>query len=98
MPTRAWRKTSTNGSSLCLTPGRFCQAEPRSTETFGTSICAAADFERIGGYDEVIQGWGKEDEDFYARLFLAGIRYASFPSETASGAQPPERQRLRTTR
>ena len=77
-----------------LAPGHFYQAEPRSKDTFGTSICAAPDFERIGGYDEVIQGWGKEDEDFYARLFLAGVRYAGFPSEALQVINPAEGQKV----
>lgn len=64
-----------------LEAGCFYQAGMRHMEIFGTSICTTADFERIGGYDEVIQGWGKEDEDFYARLFLAGLRYARFPGD-----------------
>lgn len=74
-----------------LAAGRFYQAEPRSPETYGTSICAAADFERIGGYDEVIEGWGKEDEDFYARLFLASVRYAGFPAEVLRPLNAAER-------
>jgi glycosyltransferase involved in cell wall biosynthesis len=64
-----------------LAAGRFYQAVPRTIETWGTSICAKTDFERVGGYDEVIQGWGREDDDFYTRLHLAGIRQAKFPGE-----------------
>ena len=45
------------------------------------TIVVDADFKRVGGYDEVIQGWGKEDEDFYARLTLAGLQDSSFPGE-----------------
>lgn len=64
-----------------LEPGAFYQAKPRTIETWGTSISARADFERVGGYDEVLQGWGKDDDDYYARLVLAGVRHASFPGE-----------------
>lgn len=64
-----------------LTAGRYYRARPRTIETWGTSICGTADFKRVGGYDEVIQGWGKEDEDFYARLSLAGLRDSGFPGE-----------------
>lgn len=64
-----------------LEPGCFYQAKPRTIETWGTSISARADFERVGGYDEVLQGWGKDDDDYYARLVLAGGRHAAFPGE-----------------
>jgi hypothetical protein len=62
-----------------LVPGHYYQARPRSLETWGTSLCESDDFDRVGGYDEVIQGWGKEDDDFYQRLALAGVRLATFP-------------------
>lgn len=68
-----------------LTPGHYYQARPRTIETWGTAICARADFERAGGYDEVLQGWGKEDDDFYARLVLSGVTYATFPGELVKG-------------
>jgi len=77
-----------------LQAGRFYQAEPRNIETWGTSICAKADFERIGGYDEVIQGWGKEDDDFYARLLLAGVRYGTFPGDMLHGIRHAEVERV----
>jgi glycosyltransferase involved in cell wall biosynthesis len=62
-----------------LTDGHYYRARPRTIEMWGTLICGTEDFKRVGGYDEVIQGWGKEDEDLYARLSLAGLRDASFP-------------------
>jgi len=77
-----------------LQAGRFYQAEPRTIETWGTSICAKADFERVGGYDEVIQGWGKEDDDFYARLLLAGVRYGTFPGDTLHGIRHADNERV----
>ncbi len=75
-----------------LKAGRFYQAGTK--ETWGTAICATADFERIGGYDEVIQGWGMEDEDFYARLSLAGVRPAKFPGELLTGISHTDSERV----
>jgi hypothetical protein len=64
-----------------FTPGHYYQAQPRDLETWGTSVSAREDFARAGGYDEVLQGWGKDDDDYYARLSLAGVRAATFPGE-----------------
>jgi glycosyltransferase involved in cell wall biosynthesis len=77
-----------------LVPGHHYRAYPRTIETYGTCICTTADFERIGGYDEVIQGWGKEDEDFYARLVISGLRYATFPGELLSAMRHSETDRV----
>ena len=68
-----------------LGAGASTSAESRN-RNLGHGLCAKADFERIGGYDEVIQGWGKEDEDFYARLLIAGVRYGTLPRQTCSTA------------
>jgi glycosyltransferase involved in cell wall biosynthesis len=64
-----------------LVEKRFYMAEPRTGESWGTCICPKADFDAIGGYDEVLQSWGKEDEDLYSRLVLAGVSYDVFPGE-----------------
>jgi hypothetical protein len=77
-----------------LEPGHYYQAKPRDIETWGTSISARDDFERVGGYDEVLQGWGKEDDDYYARLVLAGVRYATFPGELLRGMKHDDSQRV----
>jgi glycosyltransferase involved in cell wall biosynthesis len=77
-----------------LAGGHIYQAKPRTIETWGTSICATADFERVGGYDEVLQGWGKEDDDFYARLVIAGVARATFPGDTLRGLTHPDAARV----
>lgn len=51
----------------------------RDRETWGTFIIARDDFNKIGGYDEVIRGWGGEDDDIYMRLKLAEVHEFSFP-------------------
>jgi glycosyltransferase involved in cell wall biosynthesis len=62
-----------------LEPGRYYRPEPRSAELWGTCICQREHFDRIEGYDDVLQGWGAEDSDFYMRLRMAGVRSSSIP-------------------
>lgn len=48
---------------------------------YGTVICHADAFRAVGGYDEVIRGWGGEDDDLYLRLrAMGGVDY-HFPAE-----------------
>jgi glycosyltransferase involved in cell wall biosynthesis len=77
-----------------LAPRRFYCAEPRSPEIWGTTICATQDFRDIGGYDEVIQGWGKDDEDFYARLIIAGVLSVGFPGEVIQSVKHSDTERV----
>ena len=77
-----------------LTPGCFYRAEPRPPDAWGTTVCATEDFLDIGGYDEVIQGWGREDEDFYARLVMAGVRSAGFPGEMIQAVTHSDTERV----
>jgi hypothetical protein len=65
-----------------LEPGNYYRTtEPRPTDLWGQCICHRDHFQRIEGYDEVLQGWGGDDGDFYRRLEMAGARYRTFPSE-----------------
>jgi len=77
-----------------LQPGRYYQAKPRTIETWGTSISASADFDRAGGYDEVLQGWGKDDDDYYARLEILGVRPGTFPGELLVAQSHDDDQRV----
>ena len=45
----------------------------------GSCLCKRETFEQIGGYDEIFQGWGREDEDLYARLQLQGANLRYLP-------------------
>jgi glycosyltransferase involved in cell wall biosynthesis len=45
----------------------------------GSPVCTRAQFETIGGYDDVIAGWGGEDLDFCLRLKQAGYDLKLFP-------------------
>ncbi len=42
---------------------------------FGSFICWREDFVALGGYDEVIEGYGTEDRDLYLRLLALGRRH-----------------------
>ena len=77
-----------------LKAGRYYHPGLRNLETFGTCICATADLVRVGGYDEVIQGWGNEDQDLYARLLLAGVDYDTFPNDTLRANNHADNQRV----
>jgi hypothetical protein len=77
-----------------LAPGCFYRAEPRNPSTWGLAVCEKADFDDIGGYDEVIQGWGKDDEDLYARLVMAGVRYIGFPGELVQAMKHSDAERV----
>lgn len=77
-----------------LKPGHYYQASPRTIETWGTAISARADFERLGGYDEVLQGWGKDDDDYYARLDLEGMAHATFPGDLIRALQHDDNARV----
>lgn len=44
----------------------------------GCCIVWKSDFEEAKGYNEVVEGWGSEDVDFYARLEKLGVRKTHF--------------------
>lgn len=71
-----------------LRPGSFyqptAQASNSGSQIYGSFACTAADFAAIGGYDEVIEGWGREDKDLYLRLLFHGVAKA-FYSPTLLG-------------
>ena len=62
-----------------LKAGVFLRSESQMEGLRGTLIVSAADFQAVGGYDEVYQGWGNEDVDLVIRLEQAGIRPLDFP-------------------
>lgn len=78
-----------------LRPGAFYRPDPFDALTWGTVIVARSDFERIDGYDNIIQGWGGEDDDLYARLQMAGVRPAGFPGHLITGIDHGETDRVK---
>lgn len=62
----------------------FLRAWPVTMETWGTFACRREDFWRVGGYDEVYEGWGASPEDLYLRLAAAGCSEKQFPGSLIS--------------
>ena len=54
---------------------------PLAMATWGTMICRTDAFLAVGGYDEVIRGWGGEDDELYLRMRNAGAVDADIPPE-----------------
>jgi len=51
-------------------------------ELAGTFLCPATAFQAIGGYDDVIEGWGGEDRDLYWRLrTCVGLAESRYPDQ-----------------
>ena len=62
-------------------PNGIYRAPPLAMTTWGTMICRTDAFRAVGGYDEVIRGWGGEDDDLYLRMRSAGGVDADIPPE-----------------
>ena len=62
---------------------------------FGTSVMRREDFERVGRFDEVMQGWGAEDRDLYVRLVRAGVRAQALPTGTLRALPHDDADRVR---
>lgn len=65
-----------------LAPGNFFRPEIKreSMDNFGTFACHREDFLKTGGYDELLRGWGMEDNDMYYRLRLSGCKQHFYPA------------------
>ncbi len=62
---------------------------------WGTFVCHRADFERVGGYDEVYQGWGDEDMDLYDALEMAGVKRQNFSASLLRHLPHDDAERVR---
>ena len=65
--------------SRILSPGGYYRVVSRDGGIGGTFACSRADFERVGGYDEVYRGWGEEDNDLYDALQFVGREQRPLP-------------------
>ena len=63
-----------------MTPGGYYRAFSPDGGIGGTLACARADFERVGGYDEMYRCWGEEDNDLYDALQFAGLAQRALPA------------------
>jgi hypothetical protein len=57
----------------------YLMASPIQWNQFGSVVVHSYDFNKAGGYDQLITGWGAEDGDFYSRLRHNGVRPGTFP-------------------
>ena len=63
-----------------LAPGGFYRTFSADRGLGGSFVCSRADFERVGGYDEVYPCWGEEDNDLYDALQFAGVEARELPA------------------
>ncbi len=63
-----------------LKPGGYYRARSDDPGLGGTFLCTHADFERVGGFDEVYPCWGEEDNDLFDALAFAGLEQRWFPA------------------
>ncbi len=78
-----------------LHEGHYYRPQPVAWEQWGMHLCTRADFERVGGYDEVLAGWGSEDNDIYFRLESLGCHPAPFPGRLISSLPHGDEERTR---
>lgn len=71
----------------------FLRAQPLSMDTWGTFACRREDFQRVGGYDEIYEGYGASPEDLYLRLAHAGSVERRFPAALISSLPNSESER-----
>jgi glycosyltransferase involved in cell wall biosynthesis len=76
-----------------LSESVFCVAGEH--ELHGQCIVAKSAFEKIGGYDEVMAGWGGEDGDLYLRLQAAGYRRTTLRAGLVTALAHSDSERLR---
>lgn len=89
---RNWALTNVRRGSFYLA-GPEQAEEP--TGTVGTVLLERAAFEEIGGYDEVIVGYGGEDDDLYNRLRINGFTPRHFPEKYISAIRHGNEERTK---
>lgn len=78
-----------------LRPGLFYRPAPMTYDMWGTFICPREDFFRAGGYDEVMQGWGGEDDDLYYRFTALGLKQGFFSGTALEAIRHGDEDRTR---
>lgn len=76
-----------------LKPGTYLLTDPRPPILYGTVVMARADYEAVGGYDEVFEGWGTEDTDLLRRLEAHGVRPGAFDAGAVVGIEHADAER-----
>ncbi|MES2877930.1 MAG: glycosyltransferase [Pseudomonadota bacterium] len=62
-----------------LNPKEFYLTSAYGSELTGSMFCSRSAFEKMGGYDEALRGWGGEDEDLYHRMAAGGQQRQTYP-------------------
>jgi len=78
-----------------LAPGIFFRAGNDDFDMYGTFLCRRDDFEKTGGYDELLRGWGREDKDIYYRLGRTGCEQKFFPEHFLDVIKHGDEERTR---
>lgn len=78
-----------------IAAGRYYRPAPLQRDLWGNVVCERDAFGRVGGYDDVMIGWGAEDDDLYLRLGFAGCRAAEFPASLLATIPHDDTQRVR---
>jgi glycosyltransferase involved in cell wall biosynthesis len=74
--------------------GRYFRPSPVTRETCGSFVCHRGDFFALDGFDEVLEGYGGEDNDMYFRLNHFGRSCTSFDGDLLHSI--PHRDHLRS--
>ncbi len=80
---------------LALRPGYYFVPMPAKLSMTGCCVVEQSIWQQVGGYDEVIQGWGGDDLGFYLFCRAIGIRPAGWDSATAHVLEHTDEQRTR---
>jgi glycosyltransferase involved in cell wall biosynthesis len=75
--------------------GIYLRPRPMDWNAYGSLVCARESIENIEGYDEIIEGFGCEDDDLYYRLEMGGVRLATFPGDLLVGIPHDNETRTR---
>lgn len=65
----------------------------RDRNIWGTVLCQRSAFNQIAGYDEIIRGWGGEDDDLYLRLRDSGLIESYIPPGYLTGVSHSDNER-----
>lgn len=76
--------------------GHWRQEGPFLSNRNGLILVRAADWHRVHGVNEQLQGYGWEDDDFYERLVRAGLRRWLLPPDPATAFHIPHGDDVRT--
>lgn len=73
----------------------YYRVQSERRDAFGTMICGRADYVALEGYDEVMEGWGYEDVDFYFRLGVIGRVQHALPADWMRALDHGNAERVR---